>query len=1041
MLKFANRFALRKLFRNRFSAKHQPANVLLLLSLFVLTVTIETGCSRRFWRQHADKDAYQLLAEKQNDDAWLVPRLDITPDTRSRFHDPYDPDKGPLPLDDSAAGEYMLQVAGKRGYKSWHKFGRSMSIENPHWLEQFGLTPEKTEQATAAKKTNSVQHANFETEETTESTTNTEFSTTAAATEPSSRSSLPKLNNLTLPQVLELSTIHSRDYQNQIESVYLRSLELSFERFQFDVRFLGTSGSRPTANGTHSSVPGRSNNFGLNTIGGIRKLLPSGGQWAVELANQTLWMFSGPDRISTASSISYSLVQPLLFQAGRKIALENLTQSERDLLYTTRDLARFRKELFTDVVSGGSGYLSVLQQQQVVLNERDNIRRVLEQFELLKTLSSQHIVEYRESLNALPAGIAFPPTVLGQIRYDATTQQIFWRGRMSPNQLRTLLQLNKMPAYQKAIRNLSQRRVYEPLTTLPANIVIPPSLQKLLIFNAAEKRLYWYGPLSEQQQKLLFSLSNDAAWKTAINGLSKRLRAETLTQDMLQLKSRLLRSQNRLRAVEQALQDRLDQLKLQLGLPPNMPMSLDMSMLKPFQLIDPKLFQVEQALKQFVLEWAKLDENRPDAKQLQTVINGLTRLQKRVDNDVLGLIQSDLAATKTELQKRFSQKQFAQNAPSTEQQRVQNDLARDERLLRDLRKSFAALSETLKKLPTLEKKLAAHTIAVLREKLLKITQNAQVIQIGIRVERITLERFTLSLQETQQKALMTRLDLKNARARVMDARRAVEIAANRLEAVLNIRAEGEVRTRNGNKPLDFRGQQSNFRVGIGFTAPLDQINARNAYRSAQIAYQRARRDYMATEDRIKLAVRQSWRNLDALKKNFETARQSVRFSAMEFDSAVDQAAAPGQPINRNSGLTLLNALNSVLSAQNGLIQIWTNYERSRLNIHRDMGMMEIDARGIWNDDYYQQRLPTLHVLPAHQTSTVTKGRSFHEIHGITAAQFEHLNRGRTISTRAATTRAATNRITTNRNTTKQAAFHREMGITNNRNRKTKPLER
>ncbi len=87
--------------------------------IFLLVVaTALSGCSRAFWRRQADRDAYNLVGEKLNDRAWAVPRIDITPDPRSRFYDPYDADRGPLPPDDPAAGEYMLCVAGKRGYKS-----------------------------------------------------------------------------------------------------------------------------------------------------------------------------------------------------------------------------------------------------------------------------------------------------------------------------------------------------------------------------------------------------------------------------------------------------------------------------------------------------------------------------------------------------------------------------------------------------------------------------------------------------------------------------------------------------------------------------------------------------------------------------------------------------------------------------------------------------------------------------------------------------------------------------------------------------------
>ncbi len=60
------------------------------------------------------------------------------------------------------------------------------------------------------------------------------------------------------------------------------------------------------------------------------------------------------------------------------------------------------------------------------------------------------------------------------------------------------------------------------------------------------------------------------------------------------------------------------------------------------------------------------------------------------------------------------------------------------------------------------------------------------------------------------------------------------------------------------KPFKFRSRQSEFRVGLGFTTPLDRRAQRNNFRASQIAYQQARRGYMAAEDQIKLDVRQAF---------------------------------------------------------------------------------------------------------------------------------------------------------------------------------------
>ena len=127
------------------------------------------------------------------------------------------------------------------------------------------------------------------------------------------------------------------------------------DRFQFQVRYLGIGGRKPTADGTFQSIPQGQNSITTNKRFGISRLLPAGGQMAVELANNTVWLFAGPNQTNTASTLSYSLVQPLLLGAGRKVVLEGLTQGERNTLYATRDLARFRKTFFSGVVGNFLG--------------------------------------------------------------------------------------------------------------------------------------------------------------------------------------------------------------------------------------------------------------------------------------------------------------------------------------------------------------------------------------------------------------------------------------------------------------------------------------------------------------------------------------------------------------------------------------------------------------------------------------------------------------------------------------------------------------
>ena len=293
---------------------------LALLLAGALSTSSLGGCSRSFWRQQADKDSYRAIGERFTDPRWQVPRTDITPDPRSRFFDPYDPDKTPLPPDDAAAHQFMHCANGIKGYKSWHKLGTSFAIENPQWLAAYGIDMQSADPVKG--------HAQV------------------------------KLLKITLPQAMDIACINNRDYQTNIENLYESALFLTQQRFALGVRLTNIGRGNNNNSFTTNNDPGDSSNRLLRTGIGVIQTLPSGAQMAVDIANSVTWNLT--DKQVSAPTLGYSFTQPLFFNAGRKVVLENLTQAEREVLYDARILARFRQTLFTQVATS---YLNLLQQR------------------------------------------------------------------------------------------------------------------------------------------------------------------------------------------------------------------------------------------------------------------------------------------------------------------------------------------------------------------------------------------------------------------------------------------------------------------------------------------------------------------------------------------------------------------------------------------------------------------------------------------------------------------------------------------------------
>ncbi len=904
------------------------------------------GCSRSFWRSQADFDGYNILSQKQFDERWVLPRTSVEPDPRSRFYEVDDRDKPPLPPDDPAANRYMQWVNGWRGYKSWHKFGQNMSVENPQWLANFGLAPD-----TFHDSYNLSDGVTYKTDP------------TKLSTEETIRI-VPTIENLTLGQTIELASLHSRDYQTQLENLFLSSLQLSLDQYQFQVRYLvgqaptAPSASLPTGavpSGilSNTTIPGVSNTLGLGSVGGVSQVLPTGGQWIAGLANNTLWLFSsGGQQTTSQSLLSYSLVQPFLAGAGRKFFLENLTFSERNTLYNVRILARYRRLFFADAVvntAGGSvssplpisatsgtsvvnpavistsasvnvaagttvgttvasasaapaGYYGLLYQLQQVLNQHDNVEAFRIHAERMKEMVAQTPFRRLEK-GALRNGIEFPAELAGKISYTSETRRLRWKDR---------------------------------------------------------------GLMSDAERDQLLALSNDPHYQTAIREIFVQLRVGVTTLDYSQIATALTSSEINERRLKFAFDDEIDQFKFFLGVPSDMQVTLDRSMLKQFELIDPRLNAIEKRLLRFVGKVWQVDADDPPLEQLRFVVDKFAQLTAAVGTDAVDLVGTDLSRVRDIMPKRLQELLWDESREA-----VSNRFERDILIFENVRESYA---EVVQQVEAWTRQVEDPNLAVsdresilsgmkdAREDLMLVLQNLRVLQVGSRAELVDLADFKMSVEEATETALANRLDLMNMRSRVMDSRRNVEVAANRLEAVLNLVAQGSLNTPPGaNHPLDFRGATSTFQVGLQMTAPLDQMVVRNAYRQSLVNYQQARRAYMLLEDQIKYDVRTSWRQLRMNAQNFEATRKNLREAAVQLDITVantinpkQQTAGQGGTTNLGqTGLNLLQAVNAILGAQNNLIQTWTLYERNRINIHRDMDIMEVDARGLWVDPLYQ----------------------------------------------------------------------------------------
>ncbi|MDQ8201030.1 TolC family protein [Pelagicoccus enzymogenes] len=231
--------------------------------------------------------------------------------------------------------------------------------------------------------------------------------------------------NLSLSDALAIATRSSRQYQNEKERLYLTALSLTGQRHAFRPQFFARSSARRNV-----SADGEETDS-IGTDVGVGLLLATGADLSLNIANDILRFVSNPSSESLSSALSFSISQPLLRGAGKKVAAERLTQAQRDVIYSVRNFAHFENEFAVSVVMD---YFRLLQRKDTVYNEYKNYQSRIKSTEYLKArsvdrakaldvnraeqseLSARNryinsIVAYRNSLDRFKITLGLPQTV------------------------------------------------------------------------------------------------------------------------------------------------------------------------------------------------------------------------------------------------------------------------------------------------------------------------------------------------------------------------------------------------------------------------------------------------------------------------------------------------------------------------------------------------------------------------------------------------------------------------------------------------------
>ena len=353
------------------------------------------GCakSRQQYQRSADREVHSAIAERNYDPRWHTTNDGIRMNPESRYFDPYNQNCPPSPEDDPTSHMYMHCVDGMKGWQHWGEFGIRSSLDNPGWQSTLGQYGTLNGQGDYV---------------------------------------------LDLDSAVQLAYLHSPQNQTQLETLYLSALDVTRERFKFDTQFFGGLGAFYRHNG--NVVPAAiqfdsiSGNYIITepfvgvegnrvTIGTgdspveMRRKYATAGELLIGFANSFVLEFTG-DNVGLANSIAnFTFIQPLLRGAGRDIALEQLTFTERNLLANLRAYSQYRQGFYTLVaigdlgvsgpvrnsrntnlsifsgVGGVDGFVGLLQQQQQIRNAEDNLKLQLQSLRRLEAFLDSGLID------------------------------------------------------------------------------------------------------------------------------------------------------------------------------------------------------------------------------------------------------------------------------------------------------------------------------------------------------------------------------------------------------------------------------------------------------------------------------------------------------------------------------------------------------------------------------------------------------------------------------------------------------------------------
>ncbi len=192
---------------------------------------------------------------------------------------------------------------------------------------------------------------------------------------------LPDPLVLTLADALRVGAANDNGFQAQKEALFTTALALDLTRHEFENTFAGilSGGASKTRTDGGESSPGRATGSGSASVS---RKLKGGANLAASVGLDIVKLLTGGGRtLGLKGDVSATI--PLLRGAGRLVAMEPLTQAERNMVYAVYEFEKFRQTFAIDIASD---YYAMLKVEQQLIALRENSERLTANYNRAKLL-------------------------------------------------------------------------------------------------------------------------------------------------------------------------------------------------------------------------------------------------------------------------------------------------------------------------------------------------------------------------------------------------------------------------------------------------------------------------------------------------------------------------------------------------------------------------------------------------------------------------------------------------------------------------------